>query len=83
MLYMIQLQYSQEHRDAALRYFWEHGSTHYAGDVTVKGAWVATRELIAYALVHAVDPDEVAKACAPLEQFGKVEYRHVTSVDQL
>lgn len=83
MLYMIDLQYRQEDRDAALRYFWEHGATHYEGEVTVKGAWVATHDLIAYALVHAAAPDEIAKACAPLGQFGKVEYRPVTSVDQL
>ena len=83
MLYMIELQYSPEHRDAALRYFWEHGSTHYVGEMTVKGAWVATREFVAYALVNAADAGEVAQACAPLEQFGKVDYRHVTSVDQL
>jgi hypothetical protein len=83
MLYMIELHYSQEHRDAARRYFWEHGTTHYEGELTIKGAWVATREMIGYALVDAASPDDVAKSCAPLEQFGNVEYRHVTSADQL
>lgn len=83
MPYMIDLKYAPEHRDAALRYFWEHGATHYAGDVTLKGAWVATQDRVAYALVDAANADEVAKACAPLEQFGEVGFRHVTSVDQL
>ena len=62
MLCMIELQYTREHRDEALRYFWEHGATHYEGKVTVHGAWVATEDLVAYALVDAVDPDELAFA---------------------
>ena len=81
MLYMVELHYPSEHRDAALRYFWKHGSTHYEGRVTVKGAWVATQDLIGYALVDAASPEEIAKACTPLEQFGDVSYRHVTSAD--
>jgi hypothetical protein len=83
MLYMIELHYSREHRDATLRYFWEHGSTHYEGKVTLTGAWVATQDLIAYALVDAADPDKIAEACAPLAQFGDVSFRHVTSVDEI
>ena len=83
MLYMIELQYTREHRDDALRYFWEHGATHYEGKVTVNGAWVATEDLIAYAVVDAADPDELAKACMPLRQFGNVTSRHVTSIDQI
>jgi len=83
MLFMVELQYSHEQRDVALDYFWKHGSTHYTGNATIQGAWVATQDLIAFALVDAVDPDTVAKACAPLEQFGTVIYREVTSVDQI
>jgi hypothetical protein len=83
MLYMVELHYTQVHRDAAMRYFWEHGATHYEGNVTVEGAWVATQELVAYALVDAAEAGEVAKACAPLELFGDVSYRPVMSIDQL
>jgi hypothetical protein len=83
MLYMVELRYAHEHRDVALRHFWEHGSTHYEGKVTVNGAWVATQDLIAYALVDAADPDEIAKACEPLGQFGDVSFRHVTSLEQI
>ncbi len=83
MLYMVELHYAQENRDAALRYFWEHGATHYEGNVTLEGAWVATQDLIAYALVDAANANEVAKACAPLDQFGEVSFRPVMSVDQL
>ena len=83
MLYMVELRYSREHRDEALRYFWEHGATHYEGNVTVTGAWVGTQDQIAYALVEAADPDELAKACGPIGQFGDVSFRNVTSVDQI
>ena len=83
MLYMVELHYTHEHRDEALRYFWEHGSTHYEGKVTVNGAWVATQDRIAYALVEAVDPDAIAEACEPLAHFGDVNFWHVTSVDEI
>ena len=83
MHYMVELHYSHEHRDAALDYFWEHGSTHYEGKVTVNGAWVATQDMIAYALVDAAEPDDVSKACEPLAKYGHVSFRHVTSVDEI
>lgn len=83
MQYMVQFQYPREHRDAALRYFWEHGSTHYDGNVTVEGAWVATQDLVAFALVDASNSDEIAKAIAPLAQFGDFTIRCVTSIDQI
>jgi hypothetical protein len=83
MLYMVELTYSREQRDAALGYFWEHGLTGYESKVTVKGAWVATQDRIAYALVDAADPDEMSKACVSLEQFGEVSHRRVTSADQI
>ncbi len=83
MLYMVELRYAQEHRDEALRYFWEHGATHYTGDITLNGAWVATQDRIAYALVDACDQNEIAKACEPLGQFGEISFRHVTSFDQI
>jgi hypothetical protein len=81
MLYMVELRYSREHRDAALQYFWEHGATHYEGDVTLRGAWVATQDHVGYALVDAANADGIAAACKPLEQFGSVSYRQVSSVD--
>lgn len=83
MLYMIELQYPLENRDDALRYFLQHGTVGYDGRVTLIGAWVATHERIAYAVVEAPDPDEISKACVPLEQFGEISFRPVTSVDQL
>ena len=83
MLYMVELQVSQEHRDAAMRYFWEHGSTHYEGMVTVKGAWVATSEHVAYVLVTLEDPARLESACEPLLRFGTVTTRHVTDVDEI
>lgn len=83
MLYMVELRYTHEQRDAALRYFWEHGATHYGGKVTLNGAWVATQDLIAYALVEATGEDEVSQACEPLREFGEVSFRHVTGADQI
>jgi hypothetical protein len=81
MLYMVELRYTHEQREEALQYFWEHGSTHYEGNVTLMGAWVATQDLVGYALVESVDADGITRACAPLEQFGSVSHRHVTSID--
>ena len=83
MLYMVELRYAPENRPDALRYFWEHGSTNYEGNVTLKGAWVASQDLVAYALVDAADADEIAKACSPLERFGSVSQRQVTSIHQI
>ena len=83
MLYMVQVRYPQEQRDAALAYFQEHGLTHYAGSLVLKGLWVSTSDRIAYALVAGTDTAEVANACQNLEQFGQVEYRLVISSDQL
>lgn len=83
MLYMIELRYPIEMRDKALRYFLQHGTVGYDGKVTLTGAWVATQDRVAYAVVEAQDPDELTKACAPLTQFGDVSFRPVTSVDQL
>ena len=83
MLYMVQLEYPPEHRDAALRYFWAHGTTRYEGNVVVKDAWVATQDHVAYALVDAEDDDEITKASAPLEQFGTLAVQQVTSIDEI
>ena len=83
MLYMVELRYDKERRDEALGYLWEHGSTLYEAKVTVKDAWVATEDLIAYAVVDAADPEAIAKASKPLEEYGDVSYRHVNSVHEL
>ena len=83
MLYMIELRYPIEQRDKALRYFLQHGTVGYDGRVTLVAAWVATHDHIAYAVVEANEHDELTKACLPLEQFGEVTFRGVTSVDQL
>lgn len=83
MLYMVELRYTVEHRDSALNYFWKHGSTNYEGKVTLEGAWVATQDFIAYAVVSTKAEEEIRKACDPLRQFGDVTYRKVSSIDQL
>ncbi len=83
MLYMIEVHFKEQHRAAALEYFWQHGSTHYEGKVSVQGLWVASQDHIAYALVQSQDQGEVEKACAPLQEFGQVFARSVTSSDEL
>lgn len=83
MLYMVELHYSHEHRDEALRYFLEHGATHYEGNITVQQAWVATADHVAYALVRTRNADEVDKAIKPLTQFGTVLCRRVTSTNEI
>ncbi len=83
MLYMIEIRYTHEHRTGMLEYFWQHGTTHYEGKVTIQGAWVATQEHVAYALVKSSDDQEVEKACAPLREFGDVTIRQVTSSDEI
>ncbi len=44
MLYMVELRYAEEYREAALAYFWKHGSTLYEAKVTVQEVWVATED---------------------------------------
>ena len=83
MLYMLEIRYTREQRDDALSYFWTHGTTHYEGKVTLKGAWVATHDQIAFAVVDAADEDEMVKAAAPLKQFGDVIFVKVTSIDEI
>ena len=83
MLYMLQLQYDPQQSQAALSYFWQHGTTLYDSHVTVKEVWVATEHRIAYALVDAADAETMATASQPLRKFGDVHYRHVTSVHEL
>ena len=83
MLYMVELRYTKDHRDAALAYFFEHGATHYEASVSVNNAWFATQDLIAYALVEAGSAEAIADACEPLEKFGEICYRHVTSSDEM
>ena len=83
MLYMIEIHYTRQRRADMLEYFWQHGSTHYEGKVTIQGAWVATQDQFAYALVNADDDQEVEKACAPWREFGEVTIRQVTSSDEI
>ena len=83
MLFMVELHYELEHRDEALSYFWEHGSTHYFGHVVVESAWVASQERVAYAVVRADGREELSNACEPLERFGKCHIREVMNVHQL
>lgn len=83
MLFMIELHYTPEHRDAALGYFLDHGSTHYEGKVTLENGWVATRDGVAYVLVRTGHADEVDKACEPLRSFGEIYYHQVTSTDEI
>lgn len=80
---MVELRYAEEHREAALAYFWEHGSTLYESKVTVKEVWVATQDRVAYALVEAADLEAIANASKPLAKYGDVSYRHVNSVHEL
>jgi hypothetical protein len=83
MLYMVELRYQPEQRERALQYFQQHGTTGYEGKVTLNGAWVATQERIAFAIVEAASQDEMNKACVPLREFGEVKFLAITSFDQL
>ena len=83
MLFMIELHYASEHRESAMRYFLDHGSTHYEGKITLENGWVATRDGVAYVLVRTRHEEEVDKACEPLRTFGKIYYRQVTSTDEI
>ena len=83
MLYMIELNYLPEKRDEALKYFQEHGLTHFEEGVAIEGAWVATHEHVAYVLATSKETAQLEKACEPLAQFGTVSLRPVTDVDQI
>jgi hypothetical protein len=83
MLFMVELRYLSEQRDAALRYIWEHGSTRYEGRAVIQSVWVASQDRIAYAVVESDDEDELEKACSPMKQFGTLSHRHVMNLEQL
>ena len=83
MLFMVELHYAEQHRDEALRFFWQHGATGHPGSVALKELWVSTQDRVAYALVDAPDQAQVAQAGKPLEPFGKLTIRQVTSVDEI
>lgn len=83
MVYMLELHYDPQQRDAALSYFWKHGTTLYNSHVTVKEVWVATEDRIAYALVDAADAEAIAVASEPLQKYGELHFRPVTSVHEL
>lgn len=83
MLYMVEIQYDDQHRDQALEYFWRHGATNYEGKVVVKGAWVATHDKVGYALIASENDEEVRKACGPLNHIATIHYRQVTSTDEI
>jgi hypothetical protein len=75
---MVEFRSAREYRDQALDYFWKHGATRSEGKVTLEGAWVATQDQIAPAVVKAADENEIVKACEPLRRFGETQYRLVT-----
>ena len=83
MRFMVELHYVSEHRDDARQYLWEHGLTHHDADVSVGGIWIATDDLVAYALVKADQESQVEKACAPLSAFGDTVIRRVTDAEEL
>ena len=80
---MIELNFKAERRAEILEYFWQHGTSQYEGKVTVQGAWVASQDGHAYALVESSSDEEVKKACAPLTDFGEIVSRHVTSTEDI
>lgn len=83
MLYMVEFRYGVQQRDNALRYVMQHGSIGYAGSATLRSAWVATHDHIAYALVEAQDEKELEQACDPMRQFGEFSFHEVYNLEQL
>ncbi len=83
MLYMVELHYNEDQREAVLRYFDKHGLTHYEQDITLQGAWVATQDRVAYLIAETDDPKNIAKAAEPLSAFGKVKFRAVIKAEQI
>ena len=83
MLYMVEFRYGVEQRDQALGYVMQHGTIGYAGNATLRSAWVATQDHIAYALVEAKDEDELEQACGPMREFGDFSFHEVYNLEQL
>ncbi|MDH3717620.1 MAG: hypothetical protein OES79_05805 [Planctomycetota bacterium] len=83
MLYMVELHYRPEQRDEALKYFQAHGLTHYEGGVSIKDAWVATRDHIAYVVASSNDAARLEQSCEPLSGFGTLTIRPVTDMDRI
>ncbi len=83
MLHMIELRYPLQQRDELLQYFQERGVTHHEAGVVLKGAWVATKDRVAYALVESRDAEQFEKSCRPLEQLGEVSTRQVIDAEQV
>lgn len=80
MLYMVELQYSQEKRDELTRYFEQRGVTGHGTRIVVKGAWVS-RSRHCYILVSAGDADSFKEMCHSWSQFGEVTSTPVVDID--
>ena len=83
MLYMVELHYQENQREAALGYFNEHGITHYEQDIVIQSAWVATQDRIAYLVAETDDVENMKKAVMPLSGFGEVTFRPVIQAEQI
>jgi hypothetical protein len=83
MLYMVELHYQENQREAALSYFEAHGVTHYEQDIAIQGAWVATQDRIAYLVAETDDAEYMKKAVMPLAVFGEVAFRPVIQAEQI
>lgn len=83
MLYMVQIEYPREQRDALFAYFENHGVTGYTLGVELSGAWVAPDERVAFALVKVANVAAFETERERLTQFGTVTSRHVLNAEDL
>jgi len=82
MLYMVQLRYRADQRDALRRRCEQSGVTGFADGATLNGAWVSARRH-AFLLFDAADEDCVQQICSDLSRHGEVERQPVISIDQI
>ncbi len=83
MLFMVEVQYQRQTREAALSYFESHGVTGYGDGLSVEYLWVASNDCLAYVVVRAETLALVEQACQPLRELAEIHIRHIVGMDDL
>ncbi len=82
MLYMLQLRYRADEREALRQRCEQSGVTGFADGATLRGAWVSASRH-AYLLFDATDEDCMQRICSDLSRHGDVARQPVISIDQI
>lgn len=82
MLFMVELEYSLEKREALTRYFESRGVTGHGDHLVVQGAWVSkTRRC--FALVSAGNAESFRQMCDMWSEFGELTTTPVIDIQSI